>query len=130
MTATGYVFDAGPLIGIEKRSSVMLAIVDGLKQSEVSVHVPATVLAQVWRGGHRQASLAKFLKADHVHVEALSRTIALASGVLCQQAGCKDIVDASVIVMARKLGVPVLTGDEKGLTKLRALDSRITIRTI
>lgn len=130
MTATGWVFDAGPLIGIEKRSSVMLAILDGLNQSKVAVHVPATVLAQACRGGQRQASLAKFLKADRVHVEALTRPLALASGVLCQQAGSKDIVDACVIATARKLGVPVLTGDEKDLTKLRALDPRITIRTI
>lgn len=130
MNATGWVFDTGPLIGIERGSSAMLAVLDGLNQSPIAVHVPAAVLAQAWRGGQRQTRLARFLKADRVHVEALTKPLALATGVLCQRAGSSDIVDASVIATARQLGAPVLTCDEKDLTKLRALDPQVTIRTI
>lgn len=130
MSARGLVFDTGPLIGIEKRSSAMLAIIDGIGQGGIAVHVPVTVLAQAWRGGPRQAYLAKFLKSDCVHVEALTRPLALACGVLCGQSGSRDIVDASVIAIARNLKLPVLTGDEKDLTKLRALDPRTAIFTV
>lgn len=130
MTVNGVVFDTGPLIGIEKRSSSMLAIIDGLNQGGVVVHVPATVLAQAWRGGRQQARLAKFLKSDRVQVEVLDKSLALACGVLCAQSGSKDIVDASVVAIALKLKLPILTGDEEDLAKLRALHAGMSIHTI
>ncbi|MGH9024153.1 MAG: PIN domain-containing protein, partial [Acidimicrobiia bacterium] len=80
--------------------------------------VPAGVVAQVWRGGPRQARLARFLSARGVKVEALTDAGARASGVTCGRSGTADIVDASVVVAARRHRAAVVSSDRVDLALL------------
>jgi hypothetical protein len=50
----------------------------------------------------------------------LDREEAQATGVLCGEAGTKDVVDASVVLLARKLGAIIVTSDPDDLLKIDA----------
>ncbi|MDP4015346.1 MAG: hypothetical protein Q8P38_12125 [Candidatus Nanopelagicales bacterium] len=127
---TDMVFDAGALIGIERSKTRMIALLAGMNEGGDRAFVPAAVLAQAWRGGAGQARLAKFLKDKRVTVEPLTEHLAQACGVLCGQSGTDDVVDASVVTLARKLGLPIVTGDEHDLAALNAIDPTVTIYRI
>jgi predicted nucleic acid-binding protein len=86
--------------------------------------VPAGVLAQVWRGGSRQARLARFLAARGVEVEALTAGGAKAAGLVCAQAAASDVVDASMVITARRHGATVVSSDR---AHLEALDPGIAV---
>lgn len=81
--------------------------------------VPAPVLAQAWRGGSRQALLARFLNLPFVEVDLLSRGLWQAVGMLCGTSSTSDVVDAAVVVCARqrKAGA-VVTSDPDDLRRL------------
>jgi hypothetical protein len=53
----GFVFDAGAFIALEWRAPLLLGILDEALHSTVQIVLPRTVIAQVWRGGPRQANV-------------------------------------------------------------------------
>jgi hypothetical protein len=77
---------------------------------EVVPVVPAPVLAQAWRGGSRQASLARLLAM--CRVEPMSEQQARAVGVLAGQAGHHDVVDVTVVEGAIRRRQAVVTSNE------------------
>lgn len=89
--------------------------------------VPGPVLAQVWRGGARQALLARFLNLAVVQVDLLSRQAWLTAGRLCGQAGASDVVDAAVVVCAREQGARIVVTSDAG--DLRRLDPDLVYRS-
>ena len=81
--------------------------------------VPAPVLAQVWRGGPRQALLSRFLHLPIVEVDLLSRATWLTAGLLCGRAGTSDVVDAAVVACAHTRETrTVITSDPDDLHRL------------
>lgn len=112
------VLDTGALIAVERAQRSALAVIEAARRQEREVVVPAGVVAQAWRGGPRQAVLARFLGARGVAVEALTEASARATGVVCGLAGTADVVDASVVVTARRHGATVLTSDRADLEVL------------
>ena len=61
--------DAGALIAIERGDPRMVALLDRVAHGIAArFAVPVNVLAQVWRGGTRQAVLARFLRLPEVEV--------------------------------------------------------------
>lgn len=83
--------------------------------------VPAAVLAQVWRGGARQALLARFLNLAVVEIDLLSAAMWRAAGEMCGRSGTSDVVDAAVVVCARACGAnAVVTSDPGDLRRLDA----------
>lgn len=118
------VLDAGALIAVERAQRSTLAVLEAARRRERKVVVPAGVVAQAWRGGPRQASLARFLGARGVAVEVLTEAGARAAGVVCGLAGTADVVDASVVVTARRHGATVLSSDR---ADLEALDPGIAV---
>ena len=50
-------FDAGAFIALERRSPLLLGILDQALHGTVEVVLPRTVIAQVWRGSPRQANI-------------------------------------------------------------------------
>lgn len=81
--------------------------------------MPAGVVAQVWRGVGRQVRLARLLNArDVVVVEPLSDAGARAAGVLCGAAGTTDVLDASVVLAARRHDATVISSDRADLEVL------------
>jgi len=109
------VLDAGALIAIDKAHRPTLIVMEAARRQGREVVVPAAVVAQVWRGGARQARLARFLSARGVDVEALTDGGARAAGVMCGRAGTADIVDASVVVTAQHYRATVVSSDRSDL---------------
>lgn len=78
--------------------------------------VPSTVLAQSWRGGP-QPQLLRLLAG--CEVKPRTETQARVAGSLLAQTRTTDIVDASVVIVARERGDQVLTSDPDDLGPYR-----------
>lgn len=112
------VLDAGALIAVQRADRPTLTVMESARRQGQEMVVPAGVVAQVWRGGPRQSRLARLLAARGVDVEVLTDAGAKASGVVCGQAGTADIVDASVVVAARRHQATVVSSDRADLEML------------
>ena len=110
--------DSGGLIAYERRDERAWAAIQSVRDRGRTVVIPAGVLAQAWRDGARQALLSALLKASDVRVESLSEPMAKAAGELCRLTGTADVIDASVVVTARRMGGTVLTSDPGDLARL------------
>jgi hypothetical protein len=91
------VLDAGALIALDRDDRTMWARLTRATNDDVPVVVPVGALAQAWRGGARQALLARALQ--HTDVASFD-DVAAAAGALCGAAGTADVIDASVAVVA------------------------------
>jgi hypothetical protein len=92
------VLDSGALIALERNERSMWA---RLKAAEIAREPPLThggVLGQVWRGGPRQARLARALQG--VDIRPLDRTLGLAAGELLAVTSSSDVIDAAVVLLA------------------------------
>lgn len=112
------VLDAGALIAIERGDRDIAAVIEVARQERRIVVVPAGVVGQVWRGGARQVRLARLLNARDVLVEPLTDAGARAAGVLCGMAGVTDVIDASVVLTARRHDATVISSDRADLEVL------------
>ena len=92
----GLCLDAGALIAIERSDRRLLRLLELTNERGLALDVPSGVLAQVWRGGRRQALLARFLRLPEVRFVDLDATTARAVGELCALTGASDVVDAHV----------------------------------
>ena len=125
--ASGVTLDTGAVIGIERGTRRMQALLDEAYAVGATLSVPAGVLAQAWRGTPRQARLARFLRLSNISVVPLDDAGARAAGILCGRGGVNDVVDASVVVCARLAGDTVVTTDPDDL---RRLDSELRLVAI
>jgi hypothetical protein len=89
--------------------------------------VPAGVVGQVWRAGRRQARLARFLRGDRLQVETLDDQRAREAGQLCGIKGTHDVVDASVVLCARRHGHRIVTSDP---ADIRRLDPTVALTAV
>ena len=96
----------------------MTALLTRARDRETSIAVPAGVVAQVWRDGRRQAQLARFLGSRHCDVVPLDAHTARLAGRLCAISATSDVVDASVVIVARQRGHRVITSDPEDLHRL------------
>lgn len=118
------VLDSGALIAVEKADHATLTVLEAARRQGQPLVVPVNVIAQVWRDGSRQARLAWFGRAREVNVETLTEAGAKAAGLLCGRAGTADVVDASVVVAARRYQATVASSDR---LDLEALDPDIAV---
>lgn len=118
------VLDAGALIAIERADRDTAAVLEVARQEGREVIVPAGVVGQVWRGGGRQVRLVRLLNARDVRVEPLTDAGARAAGVVCGEAGTTDVIDASVLLVARRYHATVISSDR---ADLEVLDPTIPI---
>ncbi len=109
------VYDTGALIAAEGRDCTMWALHDGVLRRHLSPLVPAGVLAQAWRGGP-QANLSRLIIGCTVWP--LDEDAARAAGQLCALAGTSDVIDASVVVLARAVGAAIVSSDEDDIHTL------------
>lgn len=109
------VLDAGALIAVERGDRDTAAVIEVARRDRRAVVVPAGVVGQAWRGGGRQARLARLLNARDVVVEPLTDAGARAAGVLCGTAGTTDVIDASVVLTARRHDATVISSDRADL---------------
>jgi predicted nucleic acid-binding protein len=119
MSERALVLDAGALIGVDRRSMRVQELLKRARFRNASIVVPTAVVAQVVRGGGRQANLRRFLADSYLRFASLDYPIALEIGALLGQSGTADVVDACVVACARHLGhCPVVTSDPEDLRKL------------
>jgi hypothetical protein len=126
-TAAGLTFDAGALIAIERGDRRLIALLEAALEKRVRLRVPAGVVGRAWRDGRRQVALARFLRAREVQVHALDEHVGRAAGELCGVAGTRDVIDATVVILARATRDTVLTSDPDDL---RALDPTVRLERV
>ena len=121
---SGFTFDAGALIAHERHSRLVDLVLERARERGETVSIPAGVVGQVWRGGARQARLARLLWDQAVEIVDLDAEEARAAGRLCRRTATSDVIDASVIVCATRRGTAILTSD---LDDLRRLDPTVEL---
>ena len=94
------VLDSGALIAFERNDRKVRTLIELAHTHGRKLHIPAGVVAQVWRDGRQQARLSRLLGSNVVEVNVLDRAEAQAVGVLCKESNREDIVDASVVLLA------------------------------
>ncbi|HTW06959.1 MAG TPA: hypothetical protein VME46_05590 [Acidimicrobiales bacterium] len=113
----GVTYDTGALIASERNDRRMWALHLGFMAEEVVPVVPAPVVAEAWRGGARQASLARLLAG--CNVEPMMADQARLVGELAGQAGHEDIVDVTVVEGAlRREDDVVVTSNASHIQKI------------
>jgi hypothetical protein len=118
----GVTYDTGALIAADRGERRVWARHRALLALREVPTVPAPVVAQSWRGGSRQALLARLLAG--CDVEALDDGQARAVGSLSGIAATSDIVDACVVEGALRRHDLVVSSDETGLHAIAAAASR------
>ncbi len=112
------VLDSGAFIAFERNDKRVRTLIELSVAHRGALHAPASVVAQVWRDGRRQARVARLIGSGVVDVHALDLDDAQATGVLCGRSSTKDIVDAHVVLVARREGAIVMTSDPDDLRRI------------
>ena len=118
----GVTYDTSALIAADRGERRMWARHRSLLALREVPTVPAPVVAQSWRGGGRQALLARLLAG--CGVEALDDGQARSVGTLAAHAGTADVVDACVVEGALRRHDLVVSSDEDDLQAIAAAVSR------
>lgn len=121
------VLDAGALIAFERESPRLRALFRLAVRSGVRLVVPTTVVAQVFRDRARQVPLRALLNGPTTTTPAFDRALAEAAGTLCGRTDTSDVVDASVVLIARQERAPVVTSDPDDLSRL---DPHLTLERV
>lgn len=127
--SVGVTYDTGALIAADRNDRTMWALHSRFLAAGVSPTVPAPVLAEAWRGGARQANLARLLAL--CEVEPLSEDQAKAVGILGAKSGHDDIVDVTVVEGAIRRSDAVVTSNPTHIQMIAdTVKVRIQITTI
>ncbi|MFN7920787.1 MAG: hypothetical protein U0Q16_11855 [Bryobacteraceae bacterium] len=116
--------DTGALIALDRGDKRLIALLRLALDNGCVFRVPSGVVGQAWRDGRVQATLARFLRSDEVEVVPLDVELARSCGELCGATGTSDVIDASVVILARQRRDPIVTSDPHDL---RRLDSTATL---
>ena len=117
-TAAGIVLDAGALIALDRGDKRMIALLQRALAQGRAFRVPAGVVGQVWRDGRFQVTLARFLRSEEVAIIPLDEQLARSCGELCGATNSPDVIDASVVIIARERRDPIVTSDPNDLRRL------------
>ena len=114
----GLTLDAGALIALDRGDKRLIALLDRALAQRLKLRVPSGVVGQAWRDGRVQVALARFLRIDEVEIIPLGEQLARACGELCGATDTADIIDASVVILARERGDRIVTSDPRDLRRL------------
>ena len=111
------VLDAGAFIAVERGDFETLTLIENSRKRRVQIVTVSPVVAQVWRDGRKQVTLARLLAG--VHVFAPTDEAAKRAGVLLRRTKMSDAVDALVADLCRVEDVLLTSdaGDLKALTE-------------
>lgn len=115
---SGITFDAGGLIALDRNDRRVIALVARAAERGARITIPATALAQAMRSPARQARLSRLIRQAGTDVISLNGPDATAVGLLLARTATADIVDAHVVVCARRAGQAVVTSDANGLRRI------------
>ena len=123
----GVTMDAGALIAVDRNERRVLVLLARARETGSRVTIPASALAQAVRRPERQARLARLLRQPTTDVVPLDRVDATNVGRLLAASGTSDVVDAHVVICARRARQQAVTSDPDDL---RALDPTLRVVTI
>ncbi|MCG5214479.1 hypothetical protein [Streptosporangium sp. KLBMP 9127] len=123
------ILDSGALIQLERGHAGMISVMKLVQTGKARAVIPRTVLAEIWRGGPRQARLATLLKLAKtprrglISIDELTDERAQQIGRLISVCGHDDIVDVNVALCARisaddTVDAVVITADRDHILKV------------
>ena len=117
-TATGITLDTGALIALDRGDKRMIALLGQALAQRRHLRIPAGVVGQAWRDGRIQVALARFLRTEEVEIVPLDDQVSRSCGELCGATGTSDVIDASVVILAREYEDVIVTSDPDDLRRL------------
>jgi hypothetical protein len=111
------------LIAFERGDQRLLGVLRKARAIGARICIPASALAQVWRGGARSAALARLIDAaevDSLTVER-AREVGLRLGTRAQS----DITDAHVVCCAIERSAAIATSDPADMESLAAPGEKV-----
>lgn len=114
----GLTMDAGALIAIDRNERRVLVLLARARETGARVTVPSTAFAQAIRQPDRQVGLARMVRQPTTDVAPLDRVDATNVGRLLAASATIDIVDAHVVICARRARQRIVTSDPDDLRKL------------
>jgi hypothetical protein len=114
----GVTVDAGGLIALDRNDRRVIVLLARAIETNSRVTIPASALSQAMRRPERQARLSRLIRQLSTDVVALDRVDAVHVGRLLAATGTSDVVDAHVVVCARRSAQRVLTSDPDDLSRL------------
>ena len=114
----GIALDAGGLIAVDRSDRRVIVLLARASETRAKVTIPASALAQAIRRPERQVRLARLLRQPTTDIVDLDRVDATNVGRLLAASGTADVVDAHVVVSARRAGQRVVTSDPDDLRRL------------
>ena len=115
---SGLTFDAGALIALDRNDRRVLTLIARARERGMSITIPATALAQAIRNPARQARLYRLIRQVDTDLIALDGPDATTTGLLLARTGAADIVDAHVVVCARRAKQAIVTSDAADLRRI------------
>lgn len=123
----GVTVDAGGLLALDRGDRRVLVLLARARETGARVTVPAGALAQAVSRPERQVRLARLVRQPTTDVVPLDRVDATGVGRLLAASGTADVVDAHVVICARRTGQRVVTSDPDDL---RRLDPAVPLVTL
>ena len=123
----GITLDAGALIALDRDDRRVVVLLARAREAAAQVTVPASALAQAIRQPDGQVRLARLVRQPTTDVVGLDRVDATHVGRLLAASGTVDVVDAHVVICARRAQQQVVSSDP---SDLRALDPGIGVVAI
>lgn len=114
----GVTLDAGGLIAVDRNDRRIVLLLARAAETRARVTIPASALAQAVRRPERQVRLVRLVRQPTSDVIAVDRVDATNIGRLLAASGTADIVDAHVVVCARRANQRVVTSDPDDLRRL------------
>ncbi len=119
------VLDAGALIAFERGDENVKSILRGVLATKAQVIIPASTLAQVWRGGPAAAPLARL--ADGSEIDELDQERAKEIGMRLGSRAASDVADAQVVCSAIERGAMIATSDVDDIRALAHPGERLIV---
>ncbi len=123
----GITLDTGALIALDRGDKRMIALLDQALAQRRTFRIPSGVVSQAWRDGRIQGELARFLRSHEVEIVPLDEQFARSCGELCGATGTSDVIDASVVILARERRDSIVTSDPDDLRRLDPKSSIVRI---
>ena len=108
---SGVTFDTGALIGLERKSERMKAVLASIVTRQLPVTVPAVVVAEWYRG----QQIAKRILAVAATIEPTTEALARSAGAALRATRGNNAIDAIVMASAAQRGDIVYTADMEDL---------------
>ncbi len=124
---SGVTFDAGGLIALDRGDRRVLIVLARTAERGMRVTIPATALAQAIRNPSRQVRLARLIRQPNADLRALDGPDATATGLLLARSRTTDIVDAHVVVCARRAQQVIITSDADDLRRIDPAMPLVTV---